>query len=268
MSHQVGCHFIVCIRVRATGNPTEVSYSNQAMHIVQQRKHNGQTTETWWMAGDAFHVMQGMLIRAMLHNKLVSNKLSSSRFRKSFFNKDGDFGFSFEGCATILSIPWHDVNQCSNVIMFFGKSFDQSRPWGLVFCFKSDPKYAHHVFRQFASEYFGDSQVSSQLFATYKECQNNYYRTRYANRGYISFRNQPMHTFSFDAARRFQLITATTYVDILSLIALRNSMIIRCLSYQHWISAYTSMHRNISFRNSGPFYHRIATSIGTATAMT
>jgi hypothetical protein len=164
LSHQIGCPFIVCIRVSATGNPTEVSYSNQAMHIIQQRKHNGQTTKTWQMAGDAFHVMQGTLIQATLHNKLVSNKLSSSHFRKSFFNKDGDFGFLFKGCAMILSAPRHDVIQCSNVIMFFGKSFNQSRPWGPVFCFKSDPEYAHHVFRQFASKYFGDSRVSLQLF--------------------------------------------------------------------------------------------------------
>ncbi len=62
LSRQVGCCFIVCIWVSATGNPMEVSYSDQAMHIVQQRKHNGQTTETWRMAGDAFHVMQGTLI--------------------------------------------------------------------------------------------------------------------------------------------------------------------------------------------------------------
>jgi hypothetical protein len=107
--------------VSATGNPTEVSYFDQAMHIVQQQKDNELRTETWRMAGDAFHVMQGMLIRSTLHNELVSNKLSSSRFRKSYFNKDGDFRFSFEGCATILSVPWHDVIQCSNVIMFFGK---------------------------------------------------------------------------------------------------------------------------------------------------
>ena len=46
LSHQVGCRFIVCIRMSATGNPTEVSYSDQAMHIVQQRNHNGQRTET------------------------------------------------------------------------------------------------------------------------------------------------------------------------------------------------------------------------------
>jgi hypothetical protein len=205
LSHQVGCRFIVCIRVSATGNPTEASYSDQALHIVEQQKRNNQTTETWRMAGDAFYVMQGTLIRATLHDQLAATKLSTSRFKKSFFNKDGDFGFSFEGCSTILSIPWYDVIHCSNVVMFFGKCFDQSRPWGPVFRFKSDPEYAHHVFRQFASEYFGDSRVSSQLFTAYKDCLNQFYRTRYA--ALISTPpNRAMNMFSSDSARRFQSV--------------------------------------------------------------
>ncbi len=36
----VGCRLIVCIRAGATGNPTEQSYYDQAMHIVQRRKEN------------------------------------------------------------------------------------------------------------------------------------------------------------------------------------------------------------------------------------
>jgi hypothetical protein len=112
LSHQVGCRFIVCIRVSAAGNPTEASYSDQALHIVEQRKRNNQTSETWRMAGDAFYVMQGKLIQATLHDQLAATKLSTSCFKNSFFNKDGDFGFSFEGCSTILSLPWYDVNHC------------------------------------------------------------------------------------------------------------------------------------------------------------
>ena len=112
---------------------------------------------------------------------------------------------SFEGCSTILSVPWCDVVHCSNVVMFFGKCFDQSRPWGPVFCFMSDPEYARHVFRQFASEYFGDSRVSSQLFAAYKDCLNQFYRTRYAASISIPT-NRVMNMFSSDSARRFQSI--------------------------------------------------------------
>ncbi len=54
LSCPVGCRLIVCIRAGATGNPTEVSYSDQAMHILQRRKENGLKTESWRMAGASF----------------------------------------------------------------------------------------------------------------------------------------------------------------------------------------------------------------------
>ena len=101
--------------------------------------------------------MQGILIRSTLGHEVVSKSLSRGLFTKYFLNRSGDFGISFDGYKTILSVPWHDVIHCAQVLMFFGKSFDQSRPWGPVFRFKLDPKYAHHVFFQFALEYFGDS---------------------------------------------------------------------------------------------------------------
>ena len=93
---------------------------------------------------------------------------------------------------------------CAQVLMFFGKSIDQSRPWGPVFRFKLDPEYAHHVFWQFASEYFGDSQVSSHLFASYKECLCNYYRSRCIDTERSSVQKRDLPTFNCDAVRRFQ----------------------------------------------------------------
>ena len=139
------------------GNPAKLLYSEQVMHI--QQKHSGLNSERWQMAGDSFNVMQGVLIRSTLHHEVVSKSLSRGLFTKYFFNKSSDFGISFDGCTAILSIPWHDVIHCAQVLMFFGKSLDQSRSLRLVFRFKSDSEYAHHVFRQFASEYFGNSQV-------------------------------------------------------------------------------------------------------------
>jgi hypothetical protein len=80
---------------------------------------------------------------------------------KYFANCSGDFGILFEGCNKILSVHWQDVIETSHIIMFFVKSFDQLHPWKPVFHFKTDPKYAHHVFCQFALEYFGNSGASS-----------------------------------------------------------------------------------------------------------
>jgi hypothetical protein len=77
--------------------------------------------------------MQGTMNRATLFDELQSNNLSKSHFMKYFHDMSGDIGIAFDGCESILSIPWHDIIYYSHVIMFFGKQFDQSRLLGPVF---------------------------------------------------------------------------------------------------------------------------------------
>jgi hypothetical protein len=57
---------------------------------------------------------------------------------KYFNNNSGDIEIAFDGCESILSIPWHDIIHYSHIIMFFGKPLDQSRPLGPVFLFKNN----------------------------------------------------------------------------------------------------------------------------------
>ena len=120
------------------------------------------------MAGDQYLLLQGKLFRSTMHDEVMPGNLLQSRFKKCFTKLCGDFGISFEETKHILFVPWCDVVQYCNIVMFFGKQFDQMQSWGPVFRFKNDPEYAHHVFGSFASEYFGDLQASSQLFAVYK----------------------------------------------------------------------------------------------------
>ena len=58
LSCKVGCHFIACIRVSAFRTPTEASYSDQALHIVEQRKRN-----TKRLRRGGWQVMSFMLCR-------------------------------------------------------------------------------------------------------------------------------------------------------------------------------------------------------------
>jgi len=80
------------------------------------------------MAGDQYLILQGKLFRSTMHDKVMSSNLSQSRFEKCLANLSGDFGISFEGTKNILSVPWRNVVQYCNVVMFFGKQFDQMRP--------------------------------------------------------------------------------------------------------------------------------------------
>jgi hypothetical protein len=106
LSCPVGSRLIVCMRVGATRNPTELSYSEQAMHIVEERKRCGLNSERWHMAGDSFHVMQGILIRSTLHHEVLSKSLSRGLFTKYFFNRRGDFGITMQRvvCSMVFTI--------------------------------------------------------------------------------------------------------------------------------------------------------------------
>jgi hypothetical protein len=106
-------------------------------------------------------------------------------------------------------VPWQDIIHYSHIIVFFGKAFDQSCPWGQVLRFKPDPEYAHHVFCQFASKYFGDSCASLQLFAAYKECLCNVYQ---AIADLSSIEQKRERPTSIMKEQRHSLQSLTTYI--------------------------------------------------------
>ena len=114
----VGCHLIICIHANAHGNPTQQSYSDQAMHISDSRKTHNNNTEFWRITGDQYFVIQGTIRRATLHDKIQSCNLLWGRFLKYCDNRSGDIGVGFDGCDTILSISWLDIIGYSHIIMF------------------------------------------------------------------------------------------------------------------------------------------------------
>ncbi len=76
----VGCRVIACIRVGDDRNPAEQSYSDQGKCIVKSRKKNGIVTESWWMSGNSFYVLQGTISWATLNDEIWTKNLSRSRF--------------------------------------------------------------------------------------------------------------------------------------------------------------------------------------------
>jgi hypothetical protein len=89
--------------------------------------------------------------------------------------------------------------------MFFGRCIDRLRSWGPVFWFKTNPEYAHHVFHQFASEYFDDLQASAQLFMAYKDCMCRVYCSQCLEaESTYTVTKAKIPKFNFDAARMFQ----------------------------------------------------------------
>ncbi len=150
--------------------------------------------------------------------------------------------------------------------MFFGKCFDQTRPWEPVFHFKTDPEYAHHVFRQFAPEYFGDSRASAKLFAAYKDCMCRVYQeqcivaesTKVTTRSMIpnfNFEDARIFQLSFDHICRHLFVSCFSDFNDYSMLILQTSDFISYLQAlnrifpQQW--EFLSSHRNVNPEHDG-----------------
>ena len=96
--------------------------------------------------------------------------LSRRQFIGAFHNERGDFAFRFEGSSTRLTIPWHSIINASETVMLFGYPFLQGHLFAELFR-KMQVQHAHHIFHQFASEYYGDSRACSMRFIEYQQAR-------------------------------------------------------------------------------------------------
>ncbi len=165
--------FIVCIR--EDGDRDKVArgqqyYSSFAKAVCQDHNRKKLQTKSWRISGKRYIVLVERLCWSSHYEAITSHSLSRSAFIKSFNKRTGDFGLLFVNADSVLNVPWRDAIYFTDTIMFFGRQFDQFRTRAPEFWKKSDPEYAHHVFRQFASEYLGDSHACAYLFAAYKDC--------------------------------------------------------------------------------------------------
>ncbi len=102
--------------------------------------------------------------------------LSRRQFVGAFHNESGDFAFRFEGSSTRLTITWCDIINASKTVMLFGYLFLQGRSFAELFR-KMQVQHAHHIFHQFASEYYGDSRACSMLFIEYQQARLDFATT-------------------------------------------------------------------------------------------
>jgi hypothetical protein len=96
--------------------------------------------------------------------------LTQRQFCDAFSNESGDVAIQFDGITTRLTVPWHNFINVSRCIMLFGFPFEQGRSFAKIFQ-KMKAQHAHHIFCQFALEYFGDSRASSMLFIEYQQAR-------------------------------------------------------------------------------------------------
>ena len=105
--------------------------------------------------------------------------MTRGHFEKEYFSDAGGFGFSFDSLRKTTTFSWQDTVTRSTDVMFFGWKFEGGRPYDKIFRFKSDPEYAHHVFRQLSNELWGDSTAVSQLYGAYQKRLRMAYQNKY-----------------------------------------------------------------------------------------
>ena len=168
----VGSRFIVCIAAEDNDDNWCRYYMDTAKMIEVDLRRVGLPLETWRMSSKRYLVIQGRIDRSLHYNDIKMKHLTQRQFCDAFSNKGGDVAIRFDGISTRLTIPWRDFIYASRCIMLFGFPFAQGRLFAKLFR-KMKPQHAHHIFCQFASEYYGDSRASSMLYIEYQQARLN-----------------------------------------------------------------------------------------------
>ena len=166
----VGSRYIVCITAEDNDDDRCHYYLETAKVIESDLSHEGLPVETWRMSSKRYLVIQVRINRTSHYDDIKMKSLGQRQFRNAFSNESGDVTIRFDGISTRLTIPWRDFINASRCIMLFGFPFAQGRSFAKLFR-KMKPQHAHHIFCQFASEYFGNSRACSMLYIEYQQAR-------------------------------------------------------------------------------------------------
>ena len=166
----VGSRFIVCIATEDNDDERSKYYSETARAIQSDFRSKGLPVETWRMSSKRYLVLQGRITRSSHFDDISMKSLTQRQFPDAFSNDSGDAAIQFDGIMTRLTVPWCDFINVSRCIMLFGFPFEHGRSIAKIFR-KMKAQHAHHIFRQFALEYFDDSRASSMLFIEYQQAR-------------------------------------------------------------------------------------------------
>jgi hypothetical protein len=157
--------------------------------------------ETWRMSSKRYLVLQGRITRSSHYDDISMKSLTKRQFRDAFSNESGDVAIQFDGITTWLTVPWRDFVNVSRCIMLFDFPFEQGLSFAKLFQ-KMKAQHAHHIFCQFALEYFGDSRASSMLFIKYQQARLNAVAEMFmSSQGNTSSVSNLFHDSSFKTER-------------------------------------------------------------------
>jgi hypothetical protein len=165
----IGSRFIVCIATDAEDLERGEYFSNKAQTIANEICWAKGDCEYWRMYGRHYFVRQARLVHSSHYSDIKMKAVSQRQFVDAFNNEGGDFALWFDDTSTCLTIPWHDILNASKSVAVWQPIL--TRPFVCRTVSKMKAQHAHHILRQFASEYYGDSRACLMLFIEYQQAR-------------------------------------------------------------------------------------------------
>jgi hypothetical protein len=160
-----GDHFLLCFPTNAR-DALGVDLHHTA--CAQQRLNNG--GEKCSIARKSYYCFHVTIDLSTNHQEIAQG-MSQSQFSTMFYDKSVGFRIVFNDIPDQnLFIKWYDIVNCPHEVMLFGQPLLSNRPTDHLFANKRNDSWAHHIFRHFASQYYGYSKQSAILYASYLNC--------------------------------------------------------------------------------------------------
>ena len=164
LSCQLGDRFLMLIK---KSKSEDFADKPEMAAVAQQTRGIG--GELCKISGELYYCLKATISHAPLHEELRLG-MTRGQFKDKFFDDSGGFVVCFDDTDVTLTFSWQQLLEDPMSVMFFGRPFATTRPFDKLFKGKNKEQYAHHVFRQFSAEYYGDARMSAQLYAAYLKC--------------------------------------------------------------------------------------------------
>ncbi len=160
---------ILCVKASLT---TKNKSQLKAIKNAQAKMSRGAFGTKWMtkMNNEEYILLKCNLIRNDYHVRIKESTVTTLEFKNSYHNNFG-FHVQFDGMSDgddgKMHFAWRSLVQSPMDFLFFGAPLMENVDYNKIFRKKADANYAHHIFKQFAYECWGDGQASATLLNAY-----------------------------------------------------------------------------------------------------
>ena len=129
-------------------------------------KQNNLAGQTVVLSGRKYVCLKATIKTARMHHDAINGLISRAQLQTLYERNEG-FTLSFDGTSELLTLSWRDVVDLSDELLIFGRPFESSRNYDLLFRRKNSEAYVKQVFQEVSRETWGDHVASYALLCSY-----------------------------------------------------------------------------------------------------